>query len=75
MAKAQLVFDLDVPEDKEEFRHAQRGSTYKWIIDDIWEQVFRPYVKHGIPEDMDKEQLLETLAEKYRDIVHGRLDE
>lgn len=75
MAKAQLVFDLDIPEDKEEFKHAQKGSTYKWIIEDIWESVFRPYVKYGIPENMTKEELLEAMAEKYRNIVHGGLDE
>lgn len=45
--KAKLEFDLDDPYEEENLKHALNGSKYKHIIDDIWQNVFRPNRKHG----------------------------
>lgn len=43
--KAILQFDL--PEETVEHQDALNGTKYKCIIDDIWNEVFRPAMKHG----------------------------
>jgi hypothetical protein len=75
MPRATLSFSL--PEEREEFEDAQNGWKYKSQVEEIWNKVFRPYFKHGYP-DQELNELLNTkegnliiskLADIYRDTI------
>lgn len=72
MPKAMLSFTL--PEEREEFEDAQNGWKYKNQVEEIWNQVFRPYYKHGY-SDQELNKLLNTkegnlIMSKLSDIYH-----
>ena len=62
MPKVYLKFEL--PEEQEEFSDAQKGSTYKLQLDEVWLKVFRPFYKHGY-NDSKLNDLLNTKNGKY----------
>lgn len=71
-----LSFNL--PEDQEEFEDAQKGSKYKGVIDDMWNDMFRPRHKHGYSEtrineilenNKEANELMDLLEDMYREIV------
>lgn len=80
--KGLLSFNL--PEETEQFEDACKGSTYKWKLDEVWDEVFRPHMKHGygtrhlteeqskrLNELTDKPQVseaLDLLMEIYRSV-------
>lgn len=45
--KAILKFEL--PEERCEFYSAKKGSHYKMLIDTLYDEVFRPYLKYEKP--------------------------
>jgi arsenate reductase-like glutaredoxin family protein len=55
-----LKFDL--PEEQEQLDDALKGSHYKWKLEEIWQNVFRPYYKHGY-QDQELNDLLEKMGE------------
>lgn len=55
-----LKFDL--PEEQEQLDDALKGSHYKWKLEEIWQEVFRPYYKHGYP-DQELNKLLDKLGD------------
>lgn len=55
MSKGILEFDL--PEEEEEFSNAVNGAKYKDMIEDTWDECFRPMFKHGY--DTNIESLIE----------------
>jgi hypothetical protein len=60
--KATLEFNLEDEFGREELNDALNGSKYRCQIDDIWMQVFRPYRKHGYP-DQHINEILEKMGE------------
>ena len=62
MSKASLHFDL--PQEYEEFQDAIKGSSYKNKLEEVWNNVFRPYRKHGY-----NNQALQNAIEKYPEIA------
>jgi hypothetical protein len=65
--KAWLSFRL--PEEQEDFQTSVDAWKYRSALDEVWEQVFRPYHKHGyadseinsLLENEDCRKLLEKL--------------
>jgi len=55
--KAYLVFNL--PEERPEYDDAINGTKNAIIIEDIWNNVFRPYYKYGY-KDEELNKLLAT---------------
>lgn len=78
MAKGKLEFDL--PEEREEFEDACKGSTYRYQIEEIWQRVFRPHHKHGYSDsDFQKliddnfevaDKIIEKLGDLYHEVVN-----
>ncbi len=74
--KAHLTFNL--PEEQEEFKDAVEGTKYKVKLEDIWNELFRPYYKHGyadaeiqtIVESKNGSKLMEYLIKKYNEVVN-----
>lgn len=72
--KASLVFNL--PEEQEEFNDAINGTKYKVQIEDIWNEVFRPFYKHGYRDEKLNELLsneagsyiMEALVQLYKKV-------
>jgi hypothetical protein len=73
--KATLTFNL--PEEQEEFQNAVDGTKNKYIIDEIYQHVFRPAFKHGynsrygkLQELSDRDiEVIEILADIYREVI------
>lgn len=76
MAKGTLEFNL--PEEQEDFVHAQNAHKYSVQLDEVWNSVFRPRHKHGYndnvlndfcntPQGNDIMDRLETLYRKALD--------
>ena len=42
-----VILEFNLPEEREAFEDATKGSEYKWALEDIWDKVFRPRHKHG----------------------------
>jgi hypothetical protein len=69
MPKAILEFNL--PEEKEEFEAAQKGSSYKCALEEIYECLLRKRLKYEADKYTNKEiKLLETLKDEYFDILN-----
>lgn len=76
--KALLEFEL--PMEREDFETCQKGWLYKQQLEDVWQNVFRPYHKHGY-SNQEITELLENdencrrvflfLESVYREIVNG----
>lgn len=72
--KSTLHFNL--PEDKDEFENAWKGSEYKAQLDEIWNECLRPAFKHGynnselnkLLENEDVYKAIEILSEMYQKI-------
>jgi hypothetical protein len=75
------ILEFSLPEEAEEYNDAINGSRYKYALDEVYEQVFRPSRKHGY-SDLEINELLKNekcklLIEKLIDIyleVKGDLD-
>lgn len=73
--KASITFNL--PEEHEEFMSAVKGADYKWAVEEIWQQVFRPCFKHGynnkvLAELSDRDyEVIEALSELYRQVLNN----
>jgi hypothetical protein len=61
MPKAILEFSL--PEEKEEFKLAQNGSAYKYVIDELYAHI-RALSKYQDKDSIDLEELREWLSNK-----------
>lgn len=59
--KALLEFSL--PEEKEDHLDALNGSRYKCRIDTLYDEVFRPHIKHdkALTPNVDKETEYQVL--------------
>jgi hypothetical protein len=40
------ILEFELPEEREEFEDAQKGSYYKAKIDTLYDVVFRPHLKY-----------------------------
>jgi hypothetical protein len=69
--RATLEFDL--PEAQEEFETAVNAWKYKVRIEDIWDQVFRPFYKHGY-RDKELNDLLDKLGDDGSKIIDKLAD-
>ena len=75
--KSYLVFNL--PEEQEEFKDALEGTSSKIKLEDVWQNCFRPFWKHGyndpeiqkIVETKDGAKLMEFLIAKYQETVNN----
>ena len=74
MPKAVLEFNL--PEETEDFKDAQNGWKYKSQIEEVWQEVFRPYRKHGYRNQElqnvinDNPAVAHTIIESLIEIYH-----
>lgn len=76
MPKAVLEFNL--PEEREELEHAQNGVKYSITLEEVWNNVFRPYHKHGyadqklnkLLESKDGQYIIEKLIEIYQEVLN-----
>jgi hypothetical protein len=64
-----LIFNLDTYEGKDEMIASLRGPEFKRKIDELYDEVFRPFVKYdrsfiGVTEDKNKYIDLEIKSEK-----------
>lgn len=60
--KGILIFNL--PKEQENFKAAQNGMLYKTLIDDLYENVFRPHIKYGRPILGESESKMQELTEE-----------
>lgn len=71
------ILEFNLPEEREEHEDALNGVKYKCQLDEIWDKVWRPYLKHGysnsrINELLQKEEceeLFNLLMNLYREQV------
>ena len=57
------ILEFNLPEEQEEFRDAVEGSSWHVRFDEVWDQVFRPYHKHGYHDVR-----LQNLVEKHPEV-------
>lgn len=73
--KAKLEFDLNDYEsnDREEFKHAVNGHKYRMVLDEVWQQCFRPNYKHGYRDEAlnteEAHEIIDKLAEIYKQLL------
>lgn len=60
--KATLEYNL--PEEMEQYESSINGAKYKYMVEAIWQNVFRPYHKHGY-SDVELNNLLDSECGKY----------
>lgn len=73
------IIEFDMPQDTEKYVAAMRGAEYRTALRDIWEQMFRPYFKHGYSDQALQDAtstdsggiVIERLADRYRDITEN----
>lgn len=73
MPKVTLEFNL--PEEREAFEDATKGSEYRWALEEVWDKVFRPRHKHGyndpilnkLMDDVKVNDALNILEEIYHE--------
>lgn len=71
------ILSFNLPEETEEFNHAQLGMAYKFTIDELWEAMFRPRHKHGyhcqkinkLVNTKDGAALMDELEKMYLEIT------
>lgn len=81
MSKAYIKFDL--PEEREDLELALNAWKYKNAIDEVWNNVWRPYYKHGynnevlnkLLEDKHCQALFDLLVKEYQRTIKEALDE
>ena len=77
MPKAKLEFNL--PEETDEFNQAQKGSSYKYFIDEFDNTVFRQAVKYGNllgnPATDAEVELLTKLREEYWNLFRSMTED
>jgi len=57
-------FEFTLPEENEEFLDAFNGSKYKYVIEEIWNEVFRKNRKHGYNNPkLDSDEAYEIIEE------------
>lgn len=72
-----IYVKYDMPDDKEDFELAQKAVRMSIAIDDMWNEVFRPFYKHGyknkelndLTENEDVAKAIELLADIYREVL------
>jgi hypothetical protein len=72
-----IYVKYDMPDDKEDFELAQKAVKMSIAIDDMWNEVFRPFYKHGyknkelndLTENEDVAKAIDLLAEIYREVL------
>jgi len=62
--------EFNLPEEREELELAQKGWEYKSKLDDVWEEVFRPYRKHGY-SDEELQNTIDAHPETARVVIEG----
>ena len=45
-----VILEFNVPQEREEYECAFNGSIYKDQLEEVWQQCFRPSMKHGYPD-------------------------
>jgi len=60
--RAYLSFDLEKPEDRESFQDAQKGSQYKWCLDEIFNKL-RSMSKYEDKDQIAIEEMREIISE------------
>jgi hypothetical protein len=81
-----VILEFDKYEDAEELDNALNGSKYRSQLEDIWNNVFRPYHRHGYgnerireilaydedgtPKHPEAHELLDFLEAIYRETVY-----
>lgn len=68
-----------LPEENEAYNDAKNGTKSAIIIEQTWQKLFRPYLKHGY-NDEELNKLLQSkngklIIEKLMDIYQGVLNE
>lgn len=70
------ILEFDLPEERQEFYAAQKGSHYKMLIDTLYDEVFRPHLKYEKPIIGDELLPLELqVIEKIWEQVKEHIDE
>jgi hypothetical protein len=75
MPKVTLTYQL--PEEREEFELAVNGAKASVKLEDIWNEVFRPHLKHGysnpelqrLAESKNGRRMMELLIELYNQVT------
>lgn len=80
LKKGILEFNLEDSYAREDFIDAINGTKYKIMLDDIWTHVFRPFYKHGYPDQEinrlteylgdDAYTIMEYLSKRYHEVVN-----
>lgn len=71
------ILEFELPEDEESFTNAQKGSHYRYVIDDI-DQLLRRVTKHGeslINSEKQATQIEIEMAQYIRNYIQQRLDD
>lgn len=77
------ILEFVLPEDTDEFKTCQNAQRFKSAFEDVWQNLFRPYYKHGyadsemdeLMEDEKCRKLFEHLEKLYQEINKELLDD
>lgn len=81
MSKITMQWDLSKDDSQEEVDDAMNGSKYKDMLDEMWQQLFRPRHKHGYADTgindlvgLQVEEEQETEAQKACNALMDKLE-
>lgn len=63
------ILEFNLPEDQNDFEHAQKAGLYYSILFEVRNQLLRPARKHGF-SDPEIQQLLEKLGDDGIELIH-----
>lgn len=69
--KATLTFNL--PEEHDEHQTALKGLDYRYAIEDIKNELFRPYRKHGYRDPEMQELAIREDIYKFMEMLENQL--
>lgn len=73
------ILEFNIPEEQDEFNDSINGTKYKSKIEDLWNELFRPFSKHGYENDRINQLLTDEkcveLLENLIDIFHEVADD
>lgn len=66
-----VTLEYNLPEETSEYEDAMNGTKYKIALDEAWNIVFRPGMKHGYYD----ERLNKLLESKHGQYIYEKLKE
>lgn len=69
-----VILEFNLPEEREAFEDATKGSEYKWALEEVWDKVFRPRHKHGYGrkdiDDLMEDERVSKVVDFLEEIYH-----